>query len=182
MREIHRAVDRIHDPAIFRIGIAGVTFLAEQGYLRERVIQFFLDQFLAADIEFEFDVVRGDFIRLFLGGKVFAHDRTGGLGGFHGGLFCIFQIHERRDASRGSWSRVLSCERSALSWNGAVSFGERARLGRCESRPRGSLLRLKLSRDLVSSHATGVRREAHRTAAEAAAVPKNSASSAFQRL
>src|SRR6266542_1790256 len=56
--------------------------------------------------------------------------------------------------------------------NHIVGNGERARLGRCESRPRGSLLRSKLAQRLDSSHAAGVRREARRTAPEAGALPK----------
>jgi membrane protein implicated in regulation of membrane protease activity len=59
----------------------------------------------------------------------------------------------------------------------AVGTGERVRLRRCETRPRGSLLRWKSSHRLAPPHAANVRREARRTAAEAAALPKNSTAS-----
>jgi hypothetical protein len=85
VRKIHGAINRIHHPAIFRILVAGIALLAEERNLRESGVQFSFNQLLAAHIEFELDVVRGDFIRLFLGGKVFAHDCAGGSRRVNGG-------------------------------------------------------------------------------------------------
>ena len=56
--------------------------------------------------------------------------------------------------------------------NGVGVGGERARLGRSEPRPRGSRGRSKMTKRLVS-RTLFVRREARRTAAEAAALPAN---------
>jgi len=86
--EIDGAVDGIDDPAIFGGFVAGIAFLAEQGDFWESGVEFFLDQLLATDIEFELDVVRGDFVRLFLGVEILAHDRAGGSGGFYHRFLC----------------------------------------------------------------------------------------------
>src|ERR1051325_7378628 len=56
--EVHGAVDRVHDPALVGVRRAGHAFFAEHGDLRKRVVQCPLDQFLAALVQFEFDVVR----------------------------------------------------------------------------------------------------------------------------
>ena len=56
------------------------------------------------------------------------------------------------------------------------STGDRARPGRCETRPRGSPLRSNYTQCLVPSHAAEVRREAHRTAVPidfGTALPRN---------
>ena len=66
---------------------------------------------------------------------------------------------------------LLARHSEAEGGNDAVSLGERARLGRSEPRPRGSHKRSNLFHHLVTSHATNVRRGAHRTAAAAAALP-----------
>jgi len=50
--------------------------------------------------------------------------------------------------------------------------GKRARLGRSEPRPRGSHGARETDPPFGDCHAASVRREAHRTAAEVAALPK----------
>ena len=94
MGEVYGAVDWVHDPTIFCVCIAGITFFTEQCDFGERLVQFFFNQLLATDIEFELDVVKGDFIGLLFGGQVFPHDGAGGMCGFHGSLLCVFQIHK----------------------------------------------------------------------------------------
>jgi hypothetical protein len=55
--KVHGAVDGIDDPASWGAGVAAGAFLAEDGDVRERPSQKTLDEELAADVEFEFDIV-----------------------------------------------------------------------------------------------------------------------------
>ena len=88
---IHRAVNRINDPAIYGVRIAGTAFLAEQGNLRKRVEQNFRDDFLAAHVEFKLDVVGFVGIDALGPVPVVAHDFSGGARGFDGGSQGFFQ-------------------------------------------------------------------------------------------
>jgi hypothetical protein len=57
VRKIHGAINRIDDPAMVRLGITQDTFFAQDSDVRVGAPQRFLDQFLAAHIQFEFDIV-----------------------------------------------------------------------------------------------------------------------------
>ena len=83
---IHRAVNGIHDPPVSGVRVAGTAFLAEQGNLRKCREKNFCDQFLAAHVEFQLDVVCRGGINLLGLVPVGAHEVSGGACGFHGGF------------------------------------------------------------------------------------------------
>ena len=65
-------------------GDAGHAFLAQNRRVRESGQQGSLDQFLAADIQFQFDVVLGLLVDFFDRGLVAAHQAAGLARGLHG--------------------------------------------------------------------------------------------------
>jgi hypothetical protein len=83
---VNRAIDWIDYPAELRVLGAGRAFLAEQRNLRKCPVQFCPYQLLAADIEFQFDVVRCFSVDLLGSTQVLSHELAGGLGGFYGSL------------------------------------------------------------------------------------------------
>ena len=88
---IHRAVNRVHHPAIFGVHVTGIAFLAEQRDLGKRGAQDFSDELLAAHIQFELDVMGlGDF-DAFGPMPVGVHEPAGGARGFDGGGESGFQ-------------------------------------------------------------------------------------------
>ena len=102
---IHRAVNRVNHPAVFGIQIPGIALLAEQRDLRERGAQDLFDEFLAAHIEFELDVVGVGGIDAFGRVPVCQHEFAGGLRRLDGRFLCFNQIHAGVDASRKARGR-----------------------------------------------------------------------------
>ena len=82
---VHRAVNRVHHPAVFGGHVAGDAFLAEDGDLRKRGGQNFFDERLAAHVEFQLDVVGLGGVHALGLVPVSVHDFSSGAGGFHGG-------------------------------------------------------------------------------------------------
>ena len=85
---IDGAVNGIHHPAIFGTDIAGTTFLAEQWNFWKRGAEDSRDEFLAAHIEFELDVVGVGGIDALGQVPVGQHELSGGARGFNGGFLC----------------------------------------------------------------------------------------------
>ena len=85
---IYRPVNRVHDPAIFGVHVAGAAFLAQEGNLRERFAQGSRDELLGAHVQLEFDVVGLGGIDSLGRAPMGAHEPSGGARGPDGGLLC----------------------------------------------------------------------------------------------
>ena len=83
--EVHRAIDRVNDPALFRRDVSGLTLFPQHSDFWKCPQQFALNELLAFDIEFELDVVLGHFVGFFGRVAVFSHQGAGGTGSSHGG-------------------------------------------------------------------------------------------------
>ena len=95
---IHRAINRVHHPAI--VGIhhacrveasrrrAGATFLSEQRNLGKRGAEGPGDEVLAAHVQFEFDVVGVGAVDAFGLMPVGQHEFPGGARGLDGNFLC----------------------------------------------------------------------------------------------
>ena len=70
---------------MIRIRIARAAFLAEKRDLGKSRVQPFLDQILATNIEFQFDVMRSAGVYFFRSVQIFADDHSGGAGGINSG-------------------------------------------------------------------------------------------------
>ena len=88
--KIDCAINRINHPAVFGVFIARIAFFSEQRDLRKRTVEFLFNQLLAADIQFELDVVGRDFVRLLFSAKILLHERPGGFGGRDGYFLCCW--------------------------------------------------------------------------------------------
>ena len=71
--EVCGAINRIDDPAERVLGIAADAFLSEHAYFRIGTTQRRLNTFLAADVEFQLNVVLHDVGRRLVYVEVFAH-------------------------------------------------------------------------------------------------------------
>ena len=83
---IHRAVERIDDPLEVARLVAADAFLAVDRVVGETREGHLRDEVLRADIEFELDVVRGEFVDAALDEKVFFQQRARGARGGDGGI------------------------------------------------------------------------------------------------
>ena len=83
-RIIHRAINGIHHPAVIGGHVAGDALLAEHGNAGQGAGQGLLDEFLAADIQFQLDVVGVAEINALGFVPVGMHDPAGGAGGGDG--------------------------------------------------------------------------------------------------
>ena len=70
---IDRSINRIHHPAVFGIRQPGYAFLSEHGYVGEAAEEGLLDQLLAADVQFQLDVVLRDEVGLLGGMQLASH-------------------------------------------------------------------------------------------------------------
>ena len=92
---IHGPVNRVHHPAVFGVYVAGIAFLAEQRDLGKRGAQDFSDEFLAAHVQFEFDVMGFRDFDALRAMPVGVHEPAGGTRGLDGDFLCSNQIHNR---------------------------------------------------------------------------------------
>ena len=83
--EVDGAIDRVHHPPGGEGWIARGAFFTKHGGLRKIRQEDALDGLLAADIQFEFDIVGRDLVHLFHRCEVLPHDFSGGVGGFQRG-------------------------------------------------------------------------------------------------
>jgi hypothetical protein len=90
---IHRSVEWIDHPLEFARLIADDSFFAIECVLRKFFEQRLCDQFLGADIDFEFDIVLGGLIHLHRFLEVVPKHFTGGAGRFNGDVEIM--PHER---------------------------------------------------------------------------------------
>ena len=88
VKVIHRAVNRVHHPAVFGGHVAGIALLAEQRDFGKRGAQDFFDKLLAADIEFQLDVVRVVELDALGLEPVVEHDFAGGACCLDGDFLC----------------------------------------------------------------------------------------------
>ncbi|MPN24507.1 hypothetical protein SDC9_171906 [bioreactor metagenome] len=95
--EIHCPIDRINHPAEWALLVTCDSFFPKDSCLRKGFEQCALDQFLRADIQFQFDIMLGDFIRSFRTMQIPAHECahcSGGADCFRQGFLRIdFCIH-----------------------------------------------------------------------------------------
>src|SRR5437016_2175785 len=83
---IHRSIERIDHPLKFARLIADDSFFAVECVLRKFFEQRLRDQFLHADVDFEFDVVFGGLIHLHWFLEVVPQHFAGGARRFNGGV------------------------------------------------------------------------------------------------
>src|SRR6476646_4127914 len=83
---IHRAIERIDNPLKFARLIADDSFFAVECVLRKFFEQRLCDQFLRADVDFEFDVVLGGLIHLHWFLEAVPQHFAGGASRFNGGV------------------------------------------------------------------------------------------------
>src|SRR5437016_8254136 len=83
---IHRSIERIDHPLKFACLIADDSFFAVECVLRKFFEQRLRDQFLRADVDFEFDVVLGGLIHLHWFLEVVPQHFAGGASRFNGGV------------------------------------------------------------------------------------------------
>src|SRR5213082_189443 len=83
---IHRSIERIDHPLKFARLIADDSFFAVECVLRKFFEQRLRDQFLRADVDFEFDVVLGGLINLHWFLEVVPQHFAGGASRFNGGV------------------------------------------------------------------------------------------------
>ena len=83
VRKIDGAINRVHDPAVVSIGVSSSAFFAQECNGRKCCVQPAFDDFLATDVEFEFDVELSDGMRTLGIRKLLAHQRSDRSCGFN---------------------------------------------------------------------------------------------------
>src|SRR5258708_32470541 len=91
--EINRAIDRIHHPTIFCVRFASDAFLAQQRYIRKFRAQRPFDQFLAADIQLQLDVVLANLVGFFDAVHMAAHQSSRRYSSASRGALRLVQVH-----------------------------------------------------------------------------------------
>jgi hypothetical protein len=94
--EIYSAIDRVNNPAVVGVWLSGYAFLPKQSRVREGGEQPSFDQFLAADIQFKFNVVLRDLVGAFWGAEFATHEFSDFSGCEYGGMLCLAQIKLQR--------------------------------------------------------------------------------------
>src|SRR5438045_9561790 len=108
---IHRTIERIDRPLKFARLIAVYSFFAVECVLRKFFEQRLRDQFLRADVDFEFDVVLGGLIHLHWFLEVVPQHFAGGASRFNGGVEIMGHeglARTKRTKCRRSWNSILS--------------------------------------------------------------------------